>query len=192
MAGKKRRRLSATVPAWKHLHAGQQLLSELKAQYCTGAVMNARNFCVLCHLAAAAGALGPVSDWGLPPDDVNTGQYQRKIFRKMEAFKKKQNVSVDEMILSVPGHPGIRAPRGDLQLKVRPFHESLFCEVMGSDDSTDRQRQLLLDKPLPPVYFQHPVVEKASEGELVIPMGLYVDAARYGGNASAGRSKSVL
>eukprot|EP00959_Pyramimonas_sp_CCMP1952_P262725 5493833-Pyramimonas_sp.AAC.1 len=44
----------------------------------------------------------------------------------------------------------------------------------------------------PPSYNTHPVVVSAPEGALVIPLGIFVDVARYGGSASAGRQRGIL
>ncbi|CAK0887597.1 unnamed protein product, partial [Prorocentrum cordatum] len=76
--------------------------------------------------------------------------------------------------------------------RVRPFHESLHAEIMGAAESHARHVRLLAEKEMPPVYWEHKVVKAAPEGALVAPVGLYVDGARYGGRAAAGRHKSVV
>eukprot|EP00959_Pyramimonas_sp_CCMP1952_P309183 6470239-Pyramimonas_sp.AAC.1 len=77
------------------------------------------------------------------------------------------------MTLPVPGHSQVRGPRGDLRLKVRPFHESLHAEIMGAAESHARHVRLLAEKEMPPVYWEHKVVRAAPEGALVAPVGLY-------------------
>eukprot|EP00969_Alexandrium_andersonii_P307987 13613998-Alexandrium_andersonii.AAC.1 len=45
---------------------------------------------------------------------------------------------------------------------------------------------------MPPVWHKHPVVEKGRrDGKLVLPLGLYFDAVRYGGKGAAGRQSSI-
>eukprot|EP00959_Pyramimonas_sp_CCMP1952_P314713 6588104-Pyramimonas_sp.AAC.1 len=43
----------------------------------------------------------------------------------------------------------------------------------------------------PRSFWGHPVVKDAPPGVFTLPLGLFVDAARYGGQASSGKQRSV-
>eukprot|EP00959_Pyramimonas_sp_CCMP1952_P165880 3467056-Pyramimonas_sp.AAC.1 len=71
--------------------------------------------------------------------------------------------------------------RWDLELEVRPYYDLLKHEIFA-DPSTERDmRKRIGSQTWPPAYTDHTVVRESPAGTLVIPVGVFIDAARYGG-----------
>eukprot|EP00959_Pyramimonas_sp_CCMP1952_P091056 1906552-Pyramimonas_sp.AAC.1 len=188
MAAKRRRTIEFPVfdagSVESQRAAGNELLFELQRLYCVGR-LEATSFCSLVHLAARAGARIDQS-WGLRPDDPSRGHYQRVIDDKLSSAGLAQT---SPLVLSIPGTGSSTHMRHDMKLHVRPFHELLHREI-GS--SLDRARGKFESRTWPRAYWDHPVVRGAPAGTFVVPLGLFVDAARYGGQASSSKNRSVL
>ena len=168
---------------------GDDLLRMLQTQYCKGH-MTAKTMCELARTAFLSGSKnqnGSLHDWGLPPGRP-TGHYQRTIDT---AIKDLNITGVTPMTLTVPGQHPRKRRRCDLEVEARPMHELLHDETFKSDTSRRDMIDAISSRKWPRVYSQHHVVRHAAAGEIVVPCGVFIDGAQYGGRAS-GRSKSQL
>eukprot|EP00959_Pyramimonas_sp_CCMP1952_P338705 7093094-Pyramimonas_sp.AAC.1 len=65
-------------------------------------------------------------------------------------------------------------------------------EAAESAHKLTEWKSSLAHRQLPPAWSDHPIVSGASADDVVVPIGLYMDAARYGGQAAAGKQRGVL
>jgi hypothetical protein len=94
------------------------------------------------------------------------------------------------MRISLPGR--VKGKRADIQLQVRPFHELLIKEASASAHRLKEWHSVLSEKELPRAWKANPIISGAGDEELVVPVAIYMDAARYGGSAAAGKQRSIL
>ena len=185
----RRRTVSPPPPAHVRAESGAALLEELQRLFCIGE-LSAKSFCEIAHHSSKAGAVGSVKGWGLAPQpQTNTGHYSRHIDKQIRATT---GVSlVQPVVLDVPCQARQTRARAIMRVAARPFHELIKNEVSMPLVASHMRRQMA-SRHWPPVVKEHSLVTSAGPTDLVIPLGIYVDSAQYGGSAGAGRTKSIL
>ena len=89
---------------------------------------------------------------------------------------KRANTSLYE--LEAPGHNKNMLSRVTITIPVAPPHEAFDSDVL-QDKGFALKLAEMLDAPMPPTYTEHATVQRALEGELVVPLALYADAVPY-------------
>ena len=185
----RRRTVSPPLSIDDRLAAGQALLDDFLKMYCIGE-LTAKGFCELAYHASRAGAMSDeLKKWGRAPGPSDqSGHYSRHIELRMETggFK-----TVPPVNLSIPFHTRQSRNRDVRDVPVRPFHELLAHELQ-TPLSVATVRERIASNTWPRVYTNHQIVTTAAPHELVVPLGVFVDAVQYGGAAGAGRSRSTL
>ena len=183
----RRRTLSPPLEPHVRAEAGEALLHDLQSLFCQGEI-SAKSFCELAYNAGRAGAAGNVKRWGCQPSGYQTGHYNRHI----ETMIRKLGMEIVQPVLvDVPCQMRRGRSRNIQPVPMRPLHELLQHELQQPAREIE-VRHSLANAEWPAVFRDHEVVARASPGELVIPLGVFVDAAQYGGSAGAGRTKSIL
>ena len=187
MAAVRRRTISPPVSPLARAEAGEALLGDLQRLFCKGE-LTAKSFCEIAYNASKAGAVGEIKDWGLKPNNDHPGRYNRHIER---TIRHRGFTIAQPAVLDVPCQQRGTRGRVSTQIGCRPFHELLHHELNHGATMVEL-RHRLTSTDWPDVYRNHDVVARAAPGELVLPLGVFIDAAQYGGAAGAGRSKSIL
>jgi len=182
----RRRTISPPVPPHVRADAGAALLNDLQRLFCVGD-LTAKTFCELAYNATKAGAVGDIKDWGMAPSNDQTGHFSRHVERMI---RRRGFHVVQPALLEVPCQPRASRSRTTVQVGCRPFHELLHHDVNQPARMVELRHKLATTD-WPDVYRNHDVVARATPGELVLPLGVFIDAAQYGG-AAAGRDKSIL
>ena len=182
----RRRTISPPLPPHVRADAAAALLDDLQRLFCTGSI-TAKTFCEVAFRANRAGVAGEIGEWGTAPSDAQTGHYSRHIERMI---RRRGFTVVVPALVDVPCQHRASRSRAVVQVSCRPFHELLRQEIATTCEADLRHK--LVAKPWPAVYRYHDVVAQAAPGELVLPLGVFIDAAQYGGSAGAGRDKSIL
>eukprot|EP00959_Pyramimonas_sp_CCMP1952_P318288 6660243-Pyramimonas_sp.AAC.1 len=94
---------------------------------------------------------------------------------------------VHPVSLDIPCDVRRSRSRSVVQIPVRPCHDLLASELKSQLTQFSVHQQVRSTK-WPPVCVNHKVVVGARPDELAVPLGIFVDAAQYGGAAGAGRS----
>ena len=185
----RRRTISPPLSDHERVVAGEALLANCQRMYCTGE-LSAKGFCELVYYASRAGAVGAdLKQWGLAPQAPgHTGNYSRRIELCMENGGYK---TVPPVNLSIPFTTRQSRSRAVHDVPVRPFHE-LLAHELHTPLTVALVRERIASKTWPRVYTNRQVVATAAPHEVVVPLGVFLDAAQYGGAAGAGRSRSVL
>ena len=147
-----------------------ELLVDLKLQ----GLASAKNVCLIAYWATLAGAVG-VSALAQKPG-VQSGQYGRR-FDKAVGIDRKLASHYE---LEVPTYRKFDACRSTLKLPCVPGHESLFEEVsMFADDLKTQAKDKFDAFKFPPAFIEHPVRTSAADGELVLPIAIYIDGIAF-------------
>ncbi len=134
--------------------------------------------CVLCYWAWRAGARGDqLAELAFPPGK-HIGNYQRHLDAKLARGANSQSV------LGLPLCTKSSILRDVVPTPVLAPTVELTSEI---EKDTTFETDLALavrDRQLPEAYFLHEVVREAAPGELVAPVGLYIDAVPFQDNDS--------
>lgn len=136
--------------------------------------ISAKQCCVLAHWASLAGAVGPVGDFGAPPDK-QSGFYQQKLDRYMRVEEDPEKF----YFLQIPGHDRSQASRCVHKTEVVPPHEALQIEVAADPSLLQRALTSAAGNEWSANYRKHPAVLAAPAGEGVLPLALYLDGVPY-------------
>jgi hypothetical protein len=150
--------------------AGERLSEFLIRLRITG-VLSAKQTCILAWWAKRAGAIGPVGEFGAPPDLPSTGHYQRRI----DAFLKLEKDGVEYYINEIPGQDKASAERVVHHIEMMPPHESLQRELTASPGVLSQIEDSVRNSEWASNYRTHPVVQASEPGEVVVPIALYTD-----------------
>ena len=151
--------------------ATQEFADFLVDIYLSGG-LSAKQFCILCHYAAAGGMRRPVHDYAKAPG-APTGHYQRFLSNKMFARNPDKLYWVD----TVGSRKHMGAARVGFSIPVVPLHEALANDLASDRTVALRLREKVDSGGLPPNYFSHPLVASASEA--ILPVALYMDGLSY-------------
>jgi hypothetical protein len=139
-----------------------------------GKRLSARDVCVLCHYAKAAGIQGPACDMAFRPN-APTGHYQRHLDSSTEL-----NAKLDGVYnLMVPSYDKYELSRAELEVPSLPMHECLNAEVENDVSVAESFKASLRGKEWTDVYFNHPVVKSSKNDELVYPLAIYTDGVPF-------------
>ena len=155
------------------LSAGMEFVSYL-LKLLFQSVLSAHVFCIIMFLAGKAGIREAV-EWGLPPGK-STGNYAKKVRTKLGwsgSGKKKF------LFMQVPSQGKHAIERNITTVAVIPGHEQLVEDVEGIEASKSILAEKKRASDLPLCYTEHPIVQGAQPGELVIPIGVYLDGVPY-------------
>ena len=148
---------------------GNELMEYLVELKRTRAPVTARVACVLAFWASRAGAVGPVAQLGLKPNQ-QSGKFSVH-FDKVTGV----NVRDDKLYhMDVPGYKRCSSLRTTMDLVSYLPHEVLAEEVLARSDTS----RLFASMQHPPAYYEHPVVKRAV-GEITYPVALYIDGVEH-------------
>ena len=154
-------------------HAGKAFVQQLIESYRLGG-MSAREICVLCHWATAAGIAGPAHILASPPGR-DSGSYQKRLDSALAYSEHAGRLYA----LEFPGHDKYSASRSTLTTYVQPPHECLKQEFQDNPALWKQAAKHIATDAMPPAYVENPVVQNACIKDLVLPVALYVDGVPY-------------
>ena len=132
-------------------------------------VLSAVHVSILSFWAYKAGACGLVKDIGLAPENQSQ-HYSRKVDRAMGLMKKSSWYPV-----MIPQNARMNANRVVERVWTQPLQDAFQKIVDVLDDARNDLACAIEQGRVPPSYHTHPVVVNAEEGEIVVPLMLYVD-----------------
>ena len=154
--------------------AGEQLFDMIIDLKRSGNI-TARLACVLAFWSHHAGSVGLVKSLKHKPNDPHLHHFSRKFDSASGDRLCKQNW----LDLDVPVFKQFDCSRSTETISVIPPHEILKEELEQCPELSGDLQDRISRRELPPCYFQHPVVQAASEDENVHPAILYVDGVSF-------------
>ena len=141
--------------------------------------MTARQICTVAFWASQAGATG-LSVLAVNPRSSG-GNYKKRVDSYVAGALGPGAQPDATYVVPVPAQIHSTGSRELFDLHVMPPHEVLATAHDGERASMVKELdKALKDGQLPPCYTNHPVVQKASAGEVVLPLALFLDGVRYG------------
>ena len=163
--------------------AGERLVERWLLHYCEGK-LTAKDVCINCWWASAAGAEGPFDKFKVKPE-ASSGNFQKKLDKAFAFVRSMEPVSV-------PAPQFIKGERDVAPLLLVPPHEAFAAEYLQDGDLRDRLNDGLQGDPeWADAYNRHPAVAAAG-GCPVHPVALYVDGVRYTKAIGLGRSDTFI
>jgi len=150
----------------------EQFMDKLLSLYLVNK-LSSRDACELAFWASEGG-IGEASRYGLAPGDPSDGHYSRKLKRAM-GFTDRH----DLLPVEVPGHVKRLQGRTKHDIVIMPLHEQIASDLKANESCRFRLDEMLRDKELPPVYYEHPLVTSCTTDEAILPIGLYLDGVPW-------------
>ena len=136
--------------------------------------ISAMTFSVIMFYANKAG-IKEARSYGVRPGQ-HTGNYSRKVKQALGWNKR----SEDLYYIDLPGHSKHDLERTPQLMPVMPAFEQMNEDLKdAAGDRTQFRERLEQPGGLPPNYWNHPIVQSRSEGELVWPYAIYMDGVPY-------------
>ena len=139
--------------------------------------ISAEDCCTTLHLAVEAG-VSQAKRYALGPGS-SSGHYSRKLTKALALGDSRELYEFE-----YPGHSKHELSRTVHKAVCIPFHEQISADMEEDVGCRVQLADLVRERVLPPVYWQHKVVRAATDGERVLPVALYLDGVPYSQNDS--------